>query len=135
MWLKCFTKQSLGNIGYKQRSSYWAHHFTYMLMNLDFIWHLIGDHPHCSSRKMAWLNPRHRNVTQQGYKHGLEGRRQEVGTPVRRIHSWNSSKYKTINICFGNDSRFNKFYDNIPGRFLWKSITDASKSTIHLIIN
>lgn len=58
-------------------------------------------------------------VTQQGYEEGLEGGdRQEAGTPVRRIHFWKGSKYKTINICFGNVSRFNKFCDNIPGRFL-----------------
>lgn len=46
------------------------------------------------------------------------GDSQEGGTPVRRIHSWNSSKYKTINICFGNVSRFNKFCDNILGEFI-----------------
>lgn len=41
------------------------------------------------------------------------GGRQEAGTPVRRIHSWNSSKYKTINICFGNVFRLNRFYANM----------------------
>lgn len=76
-----------------------------------------------------------REVTQQQHQDGLEGRQQEAGIPVRLSHSWNSSKYKTINICFGNVSRFNKFYDNILGRFLWKSVTDARKNIIHFIIN
>lgn len=82
MWLKCFTKHSLGNIGYKQRSSYWAHHLIYV-DEFGLYLAFIRKPSTLFQKENGWLELWLRIETQQQYKDGLEG---------RQAGGWNTSE-------------------------------------------